>query len=73
MLQIILFSILFGLAISLSGEKGKPIAHFFNSMNEVIMQLVTLIMKFAPYGIFCIMGMVVFEAKWNELIDLGKY
>ena len=38
MLQIIIFAILFGLAISLSGEKGRPVAALFESMNEVIMK-----------------------------------
>lgn len=73
MLQIIIFAILLGLAISLSGEKGKPVANLFESMNEVIMKLVTMIMKVAPYGIFCIMAIVVSEAKWSELSSLLKY
>ncbi len=73
MLQIIIFAILLGLAISLSGEKGKPVANLFESMNEVIMKLVTMIMKVAPYGIFCIMAIVVSEAKWSELFSLLKY
>lgn len=73
MLQIIIFAILLGLAISLSGEKGKPVAVLFESMNEVIMKLVTMIMKVAPYGIFCIMAIVVSEAKWSELFSLLKY
>ncbi len=73
MLQIIIFAILLGLAISLSGDKGKPVAILFDSMNEVIMKLVTMIMKVAPYGIFCIMAIVVAEAKWAELYSLLKY
>ena len=73
MLQIIIFAILFGLAISLSGDKGRPVANFFESMNEVIMKLVTLIMKVAPYGIFCIMAIVVSEAEWEKLYSLIKY
>lgn len=73
MLQIIIFAIMLGLAISLSGEKGRPVANLFESMNEVIMKLVTLIMKVAPYGIFCIMAIVVAEAKWEKLLSLIKY
>ena len=73
MLQIIIFAILLGLAISLSGEKGKPVATLFESLNEVIMKLVTLIMKVAPYGIFCIMAIVVSEAEWQKLLSLIKY
>lgn len=73
MLQIIIFAILFGLAISLSGEKGRPVADLFESFNEVIMKLVTLIMKVAPYGIFCIMAIVVAESEWPKLYSLVKY
>jgi DAACS family dicarboxylate/amino acid:cation (Na+ or H+) symporter len=73
MLQLIIFSILFGVSIAMSGEKGKPIADFFASLNEVIMKLVTIIMKFAPYGIFCIVAMVIAESKWDEIKSLSKY
>lgn len=73
MLQIIIFAIMLGLAISLSGDKGRPVADLFESMNEVIMKLVTLIMKIAPYGIFCIMAIVVSEAEWAKLYSLLKY
>lgn len=73
MLQIIIFSILFGLAISFSGKKGKPIADFFARMNHVIMKLVTMIMKFAPYGVFCVMAIVIGEGEWDKIQSLSKY
>ncbi len=53
MLQVIIFAILFGIAISRAGENGKKVAEFFISLNEVILKLVTIIMHIAPYGVFC--------------------
>ncbi|HPF74337.1 MAG: dicarboxylate/amino acid:cation symporter [Rhodanobacteraceae bacterium] len=56
MLQIIVFSILFGLSISLAGRKGKPVQAFFESVNEVVMRLVGILMALAPYGVFALIA-----------------
>lgn len=73
MLQIIVFAILFGIAISRSGEKGQKIATLFESMNEVILKLVTIIMNIAPYGVFCIMSIVVYTTGMDAIKDLAVY
>jgi len=53
MLQIIFFSILFGISMILIPEnKSKPLKDFFDSLNEVILKIIDLIMSFAPYGVF---------------------
>ncbi|RYV03152.1 dicarboxylate/amino acid:cation symporter [Shewanella sp. OPT22] len=54
MLQIIIFAVVFGLAISHLGERGKRISALFDDLNEVIMKVVTLVMQLAPYGIFAL-------------------
>lgn len=51
MLALILFSLLVGLATSLSGEKGKPFAQLLVSGSEVMMKLISLIMFYAPVGL----------------------
>lgn len=56
MLQIILFAVIFGFAISHIGDRGKRIASLFDDLNEVIMRVVTLIMQLAPYGVFALMA-----------------
>lgn len=56
MLQIIIFAVIFGFAISHVGDKGKRVAALFEDLNEVIMKVVTLIMHLAPYGVFALMG-----------------
>jgi DAACS family dicarboxylate/amino acid:cation (Na+ or H+) symporter len=57
-LQVIVFSIFFGLAINFAGEKGKPIARVLTSLSEVMFAMTAMVMKFAPYGIFAIMAWV---------------
>lgn len=56
MLQIIVFSLLVGIAVSKSGDAGKRIASFFNDFNEVILRMVVILMNFAPYGVFCLIA-----------------
>ena len=55
MLQIIVFSILMGVALSRIGEKGEPVLKFFESMNEVVMKMVMMLMHIAPYGVFALL------------------
>ncbi|WP_448211145.1 dicarboxylate/amino acid:cation symporter [Colwellia sp. MEBiC06753] len=56
MLQVIVFALLFGIAMALSGKAGERIASLFEDMNEVIMRLVTILMNIAPYGVFCLLA-----------------
>lgn len=58
-LQIIVFSILFAFAIILSGEKGKAILSFLESINEIMCSLTQFIMKLAPYGVFALITTAV--------------
>lgn len=56
MLQIIFFTILFALCILMVGERGKPIADAAERLNDVMMQVVTVVMHIAPYGVFALMA-----------------
>lgn len=56
MLQVIIFALLFGIAIALSGKPGERIASMFEDMSEVIMRLVAILMNIAPYGVFCLLA-----------------
>ncbi|MCF7519283.1 MULTISPECIES: dicarboxylate/amino acid:cation symporter [Pseudoalteromonas] len=64
MLQVIVFALLFGIAMALSGKAGKRVASVFEDLNTVILKLVTLLMNIAPYGVFFLM------AKLFTTIDL---
>ena len=54
MLQVIVFALLFGIAITLANESGKHVLNFFTDLNAVIMKMVVIIMKLAPIGVFCL-------------------
>ena len=56
MLQIIVFALLFGIAIALSGKAGERVASLFEDLSEVIMRLVTILMNLAPYGVFALLA-----------------
>ena len=59
MLQLIIMSMLFGVATAMAGEKARPIANFVQAGSEVMMKIVSLIMKFAPIGLGCYFAAVV--------------
>ncbi|MBG9548179.1 dicarboxylate/amino acid:cation symporter [Cytobacillus firmus] len=61
MLQLIVFSILFGLATAMSGEKGKPIANLLTSGSAVMMKIVGFVMYYAPIGLGCYFATIIGE------------
>ncbi|MDD8059684.1 MULTISPECIES: dicarboxylate/amino acid:cation symporter [Shewanella] len=73
MLQIILFAVIFGFAISHIGERGTRVASFFNDLNEVIMRVVTLIMQLAPYGVFALMAKLSLTLGLETFGSVVKY
>ena len=74
MLQVIVFAILFGIAISRTGgETGKSINTFFVQMNDVILKMVMLLMQLAPYGVFCLLVKLFASLGFGAILDLAKY
>lgn len=59
MLQIIVIALFFGFGIILAGDKGKAAADVVHSFNEVSMQIMGLIIKLSPMGVFCLIVPVV--------------
>lgn len=72
-LQVIVFALLVGFAISQSGEKGQRINEFFYDFNEIIMKMVMILMKLAPYGIFCLLAKLFAGVGINMILSLAKY
>jgi Na+/H+-dicarboxylate symporter len=56
MLQIIVFALLFGIAVTMAGERGRHVLNFFNDLNAVIMHMVDLVMALAPLGVFALIA-----------------
>ena len=51
LIALLVVSLLVGLAINMSGEKGKPVQEFLISANEVVMNFIKIIMYYAPIGL----------------------
>ena len=76
MLQIIFFAILFGIAIIVIPDgKTEYVRGFFDGVNEIILYMVDLIMRFAPYGVFALLASLVvdFGASIDLFLALGYY
>jgi Na+/H+-dicarboxylate symporter len=73
MLPIIVFSVLIGLSIAVSGEPGKRIGRFFTDFNEVVMQLVGFVMLLAPYGVFALITVLAATTGWDTFVGVLKY
>ena len=73
MLQVIVFAILVGVAISKSGEHGSRLRDSLDDWNEVIMKLVLMLMSVAPIGVFCLMTTVFANMGFGGIFDLAKY
>ncbi len=58
-LQVIVFAILFGLAITRTGEKAEPLKKVFTSASYAIYELTAIVMRFAPIGVFGVMAWAV--------------
>lgn len=72
LLPIIFFSVLFGLGIAAVGEKGKPVLGFFEGVLEAMFWVTNQVMKFAPFGVFALIGVTVAKFGIGTLIPLGK-
>ncbi len=69
MLQVIVFALLLGLALSRAGEAGARIAEFFADLNQVMMKLITMVIQLTPYGVFCLMVKLGATVGW---VEIGK-
>lgn len=68
-IALLVFSIIFGLAINITGEKAKPVVDFLESANEIINNVVKIIMYYAPIGLVCYFAALV--GSFGEMIVVG--
>ena len=73
MLQVILFAVLLGLAMSKTGESGRRVLKVFEDLNLIVMKLVTMLIQLAPYGVFCLMVTLGVTVGWSEITKLLAY
>lgn len=75
MLQVIFFTIFLGISMLLIGEKkAKPLKDFFDSLNDVVLKMVDVIMLISPYAVFALLAnVVVTSGDLDILLALLKY
>lgn len=72
-LQIIIFAILMGIAINMAGESGKKIKALFENLNDVMMQFVMILIRMAPYGVFCLLARLIYTLPLDKIVYLLGY
>ena len=75
MLQVIFFALFLGIAmITLPEKKVQPFKDFLDSFNDIILRMIDLIMKGAPFGVFALMASLVAESPSMDIFKaLGAY
>ena len=73
MLAIVFFSIIFGLALNKTNHLTNNLSKSFEKLNTVFMQLVVMIIAFAPIGVFCLIGKFVVADGLNVFGEALKY
>src|SRR5437868_10913974 len=71
-LQIVAFSVLFALAVSAVGEKGKPIIRAMESLSQIMFKFTNYVMMFAPIGVGAAMAHTIGTQGLAVLMNLGK-
>ncbi len=70
MLQVIFFSLLFGVSmVLLPAKKTKPVKKFFDSLNHIVLKLIDLIMLTAPYGVFALLAGLIVDMAGDDPAD----
>jgi proton glutamate symport protein len=70
-LQIVAFSVVFALAVSAMGEKGKPVLVFCDSLSQIMFKFTSYVMLFAPFGVGAAMAATIGHKGIGVLVNLG--
>ena len=73
MLQVLVFAILLGLGLLKAGEKAENLNKLFISANEVVLEIVMLVMKAAPIGVFCLIAKTFSSVGGELILKLGEH
>ncbi|MDD3775715.1 MAG: dicarboxylate/amino acid:cation symporter [Sulfurovaceae bacterium] len=73
MLQIIFFSILFGVSLLMVGKKAEPIVEGIKIINEAMLQMVIMIMHIAPFAVLALLAKAVSQLGFDLLASLAEY
>ncbi len=72
-LQLVVFSVFFGVALTAIGKKGEPIINALDSLAHVVLKMVTYVMYLAPVGVFGAMAAAIAKNGLGILVTFGYY
>lgn len=73
MLPVIIFGLLIGIILAKLREETKVVNDFFTQGNKIMMEMTSIVMKFAPIGVFCLMAKTFGSLGFDAIIPLTKY
>ena len=73
MLPVILFALFIGIMLAKLGKRASVVSNFFSQFNDVMMEMTSSIMHFAPYGVFCLIAKTFAETGFSAFIPMLKY
>jgi Na+/H+-dicarboxylate symporter len=73
MLPVIIFGLLIGVILAKLKEETQVVNDFFTQTNRIMMEMTSIVMKFAPIGVFCLMAKTFGSLGFDGLLPLGKY
>ena len=73
MLQIVVFSLLFGFAALSTGSSGEKVISGFSVLNDVMMRFVLMVIKLAPFGVFFLLIYQFSQLNWRAIAYLFNY
>jgi Na+/H+-dicarboxylate symporter len=72
-LQLVVFSVLFGVALTAIGKKGEPVINALDSVAHIVLKMVDYVMYIAPFGVFGAMAAAIAKNGLGILTTFGKY
>ena len=72
-LQIVIFSVFFGVALAAVGKKGEPIVNALDALAHIVLKMVSYVMYVAPLGVFGAMASAIAKNGLGILGTFGKY
>ena len=73
LMSLIFFAIIFGVAISLTGEKKEPLVNLLDATNAAILKMINICMNYAPIGVFALMANMAGTNGLDVILPLGKF
>ncbi len=73
MLQVIFFALFLGIILTRLDDKASIVSNFFSEFNDIMMEMTMVVMKAAPYGVFCLIARTFASTGFDAFVPMLKY